>query len=829
MNYLTFKLLIIMSKISPIYAQYKKLKEKYSDAILLFRLGDFYEMFLDDAHKVSKLLNLTLTSKPMGKDLRIPMCGIPVKSAHVYIKKLLSFGFKIAIAEQMDEMETKNLMKREVVEVLTPGTIIDEDFLSESENNYIGSLYQFGQSAGLVILDISTGELSIYEDKINRILEFLNKIDIKEIITEENFNIELKNAHIVKFPSIEFDYLTSIEIFKDFFNREPASYFGIKIPNLAIRSLGVLIKYLKSNKPFALSHIKFIKIGNLGIYMNLDKQTIRNLEIFESIRADARGISLFNFLNKTKTPVGSRALRKSLSNPYISKEKINLKLNRIEALITFKDKLKEIQKILELIGDPERKLGKISANRIPPVELFKFAQAIKNWIDIYRILKNLEPFEKFFLNIETLNKIADEILKTLSDNPPYNFSDGNVIRDGINEELDKYRKILYKSEELIKVIEMKEKERTKIPTLRIGYNEVYGYYIEITKPYKDKVPSDWEGIQTLVNTLRFKNRELIEIEKEITYAKERILSIEKEIYNNLRKKVLEHVKELRLFFEALGEIDLDCAIAQISIENNYKRPNFNDEGIIEIVDGRHPLVEAMSDEFISNSLYLDNENNAIILTGPNMSGKSTYLRQNAIIILMAHCGFFVPAKKANIHIVDRIFSRVGASDDISSGISTFMAEMIETSYILNNASEKSFIILDEVGRGTSTYDGIAIARAIIEYIQNYIKAKTLFATHYYELTSLENELKGIKNYCMEVKEVEDNVIFTRRVIRGSSNKSYGIYVAKLAGLPSWIINRANELLLNYKLLNSQIDLDINPDEITPRQALEILYKLTKKK
>ncbi|MEO0144642.1 MAG: DNA mismatch repair protein MutS [candidate division WOR-3 bacterium] len=815
-------------KTSPIYNQYKKLKEKYPDAILLFRLGDFYEMFLEDAYKVSKLLNLTLTSKPMGKELRVPMCGIPVKSAHIYIKKLLSFGLKIAIAEQMDEMETKKLMKREVVEVLTPGTIIDEDFLSDIENNYICSLYSIAQNCGLVVLDISTGELAVYEEKIEKILEFLNKIEVKEIIIPENFHIELKDTFIVKFPTIDYDYLTSLEIFKDFFKKEPSSYFGMRIPSLAIRALGALIKYLKSNKPNALSHIKFIKVGNFGIYMNIDKQTLRNLEVFETIRADARGMTLFSILNKTKTPVGSRALRKALSNAYISKEKINSRLNRIESLITFKEKLKEVQKILELMGDPERKLGKISANRIPPIELFKFAYSIKNWTDIYKILKDLEPFEEFFLNLELLNQLSEEILNTLSDNPPYNFSDGNVIREGINPELDKYRKILNEREKLISQIEEYEKQRTKIPTLRIGYNEVYGYYIEITKAHKDKVPSDWEGIQTLVNAMRFKNKQIIEIEKDISYAKEKILNIEREIYNNLRKKVLEHSKELRLFFEYLGEIDLNCAIAQISIENNWTRPTFNDEGIIEIIEGRHPIVEAVNEEFVPNSLYLDNENNAIILTGPNMSGKSTYLRQNAIIILLAHCGFFVPAKKVNIHIVDRIFSRVGASDDISSGISTFMAEMTETAYILNNATSDSFIILDEIGKGTSTYDGLAIARAIIEYIQNYIKSKTLFATHYYELTKLENELKGVKNYCMEVKEIGDNVIFTRRVLRGSSNKSYGIYVAKLAGIPDWIVNRAEEILLNVKLLNTDIYLDINPDEISPKQALEILYKIVKR-
>ncbi|MCX7948054.1 MAG: DNA mismatch repair protein MutS [candidate division WOR-3 bacterium] len=817
-----------MTKVSPIFNQYKKLKEKHSDAILLFRLGDFYEMFLEDAYKASKLLNLTLTSKPMGKDLRVPMCGIPVKSANVYIKKLLGFGLKIAIAEQMDEMESKNLMKREVVEVLTPGTIIDEDFLSESENNYIGSLYKSHQNAGLVLLDISTGELIVYEDNITKILEFIGKIDIRELLIPENYELNLEDIHIVRFPQSEYDYLTNSEIFRDFFNKEPSAYFGMKVPSLAIRSLGVLIKYLKQNKPNALSHIKVIKVGNLGIHLNIDKQTLRNLEIFESIRADARGKSLFNVLNKTKTPIGSRALKKALTNPYTSLEKINKRLNRIEALIVLKEKLEETQKILELIGDPERKLGKISVNRITPIELFKFALSIKNWNDIYNILGNLEPFMEFFKNINTLNEIANEILRTLSDNPPYSISEGNTIREGINPEIDKLRKLLIESEKLISEIETTEKERTKIPTLRIGYNEVYGYYIEITKSHKDKVPSDWEGVQTLVNTLRFKNKKLVEIEKDILYAKEKILNLEKEILNELRKKVLSRSREIRLFFEYLGEIDLNCAIARISIENNYIRPQFNDDGIVEIVEGRHPVIEALNKEFVPNSLYLDNENNAIILTGPNMSGKSTFLRQNAIIVLMAHAGFFVPARKANIHIVDRIFSRVGASDDISSGISTFMAEMIETAYILNNATSNSFIILDEVGRGTSTYDGISIARAIIEYIQNYIKSKTIFATHYYELVKLEKEVKGIKNYCMEVKEIDGNPIFTRKVIRGSSDRSYGIYVAKLAGIPEWVINRASELLLNSKLENYHIELDINPDEITPKQALEILYKIFKK-
>ncbi len=816
-------------KTSPIYRQYKRLKEKYRDAILLFRLGDFYEMFFEDAYKASKVLNLTLTSKPMGKNLRVPMCGIPVKAANSYIKRLLDAGYKVAIAEQMDEMETKRLMKREVVEVLTPGTIMDEDFLSDSENNYIAGIFRDAGKVGLALLDVSTGEFTLYEGRMDEVVDFLNRMDVREIVVPEGMDFARrlsKSVHQVEFPSVEFDFVSAKEVIKDFFGKGIESFVGLKIPVASVRAAGALLKYVRQNKGGLVGHIRHLRVGKLGNYMILDPQTIRNLELVENIRGDASGMTLLRVLDRCITPVGKRALRRAILNPYRNPQKIEKRLDRIETLMELDRKLKGVRDILSRMGDPERKMGKVSMGRISPVEMRNLATSMMLWKEVKEELSALAPFEDFFKESETLEEIATRILNTLSDNPPYSISEGNVVREGVDENLDRYRKVLEDAARRLKELEEREKEATGIPTLRVGYNSVFGYYIEITKPHRDRVPEHWEGIQTLVNTIRFKSPELMEIEREIVHAKERILSIEKLIFDQLRNLLLSNAPVLRRFFEFLGELDLDASIATVSIEKKFVRPSFNSEGVYEIKGGRHPVVEETAEEFIPNDLRLDDEQTIIILTGPNMSGKSTYLRQNALIVLMAHMGFFVPAESANINLTDRVFSRVGASDDISRGLSTFMAEMVETATILNNATRNSFVILDEVGRGTSTFDGMAIARAVVEYLSRFVKARTLFATHYSELSALEDELDNVAAYTMEVREFGDEVIFTRRVVRGRSDRSYGVYVARIAGLPGWVVKRAQELLLEYEASRGpEFLLNLDPDNLTPRQALEVLYRL----
>ena len=816
-------------KRSPIYRQYRKLKDKYKDAILLFRLGDFYEMFFEDAYKASKVLNLTLTSKPMGKDFRVPMCGIPVKAANTYIKKLLDAGYKVAIAEQMDQMETKRLMKREVVEVLTPGTIMDEDFLSDSKNNYIASIYGDFNRMGLALLDVSTGEFTLYEGRPDEILEFIGRMEVRELVIPEGFSFHKglpERVGRVEMPPVEFDFVSARETIKDFFGREIESFVGLKVPVAAVRAAGALLKYIRQNKGNLVRHIRGLKFSRVGRFMTLDVQTIRNLELVENIRGDTSGSTLLRVLDRCKTPIGKRALRRSILNPFRELKDIEERLDRIETLIQLDRKLRRVREILSTIGDPERKMGKISMGRITPVEMRNLAIAIERWLEIHREIGNLRPFSKFFEGMDTLRRISEEILHTLTEDPPYNLSEGNVIRRGIDSTLDALRTFLQESQSKLEELERVERERTGIPTLRIGYNSVFGYYIEITKPHRDKVPDHWEGIQTLVNTIRFKSPQLIDLEKEIVHARERIYSIERHLFDRLKAMVLQNAPHLRKFFEAIGEIDVVSSIATISVEKNYVRPSFNRDGIYEIVDGRHPVVEETSEEFIPNNLRMDDSQRVIILTGPNMSGKSTYLRQNALIVLMAHMGFFVPASRANVNLTDRVFSRVGASDDISRGLSTFMAEMVETATILNNATRNSFVILDEVGRGTSTFDGMAIARAVIEYIARFIRSRTLFATHYSELASLEEELEGVSSFTMEVLEYGEDVIFTRKVVKGRSDRSYGIYVAKVAGLPDWVVKRAEELLLQYEMeKNPNFILNVDPDSLTPRQALEILYKL----
>ena len=819
-------------KRSPIYMQYKRLKEKYRDAILLFRLGDFYEMFFEDAYKASGVLNLTLTSKPMGKDFRVPMCGIPVKAAGTYIKKLLDAGYKVAIAEQMDQMETKRLMKREVVEVLTPGTIMDEDFLSDSKNNYIAALYGDFNKMGLALLDVSTGEFTLYEGRIDEVMDFIGRMDIRELIIPEDFTFRKRlpeSAVIVEIPHVEFDFISAGESIKDFFGKGVEAFVGLKTPVAAVRAAGALLKYVRQNKGNLVNHIKGMKFSRLGRYMGLDSQTIRNLELVENIRGDSAGITLLKVLDRCKTPVGKRSLRRAILNPFRELEPIEERLNRIETLMELDRKLKRVRELLSGMGDPERKMGKLSMGRITPVEMRDMALSLRRWLDIHREIGELKPFEKFFDNVEALDEISSRILNTLSDEPPYNLSDGNVIRKGIDPQLDRFRGFLQESQFRLRELEESEREKTGIPTLRIGYNSVFGYYIEITKPHRDKVPSHWEGVQTLVNTIRFKSPQLIELEREIVHARDRIYAIEKHLFDKLKAYLLQNTGHLRRFFEALGELDMVSSIATVSIEKNYVRPTFNRNGIYEIRDGRHPIVEETSEEFIPNDLHMDDSRRVIILTGPNMSGKSTYLRQNALIVLMAHMGFYVPASRANVNLTDRVFSRVGASDDISRGLSTFMAEMVETATILNNATKNSFVILDEVGRGTSTFDGMAIARAVVEYISQFIKARTLFATHYSELASLEDDLQGVSSFTMEVLEYGDDVIFTRKVIKGRSDRSYGIYVARIAGLPEWVIKRAQELLLQYEAAKDpHFILQVDPDSLTPRQALDLLYRLKEK-
>lgn len=810
-----------MSKLTPMMKQYFSIKEKYNDSILFFRLGDFYEMFFDDAITASRELEITLTGRVCGQDEKAPMCGIPFHSAESYIAKLISKGYKVAICEQVeDASEAVGIVKRDVVRIVTPGTVTDTKLLDEKNNNYLCSIFLDDKGLGISYVDVTTGELYTTEvieseNKLYDILiDELGKISPTEIITNEylynkkDYINKLRNKFNViinKYHEWSYETNTALNGIKNQLNVITLSGFGINDNKYCISSTGSLIEYLNETQKTTLSHLNTINFYYISNYMILDINTRKNLELTETIKDNNKKGSLLWLLDKTSTSMGARLLKKWVEQPLINKDEIMRRLNTIQYLTNDILLMDDIKNTLNEVYDLERLLGKISYGSCNGRDLL----ALKNSINVLPNLKNIlcnsnsNNLKDLGNNLDTLEDIYKLIDESILDNPPVSIKEGGLINKNYNNELKELIDASIEGKNWLSSLETNEKNRTGIKSLKVGFNKVFGYYIEITKSNLNLVPNDYIRKQTLSNAERYITPELKEMESKILGAEERSMKLEYEIFMEVREKINTHIKRIQECAKIVSNVDAINSLSLVAFKNNYIKPEINDEGIIDIKNGRHPVVEKMlNDElFVPNDTYLNkNDNRISIITGPNMAGKSTYMRQVALITLLCHIGSFVPAEEANICIVDRIFTRIGASDDLSQGKSTFMVEMSEVANILNNSTNNSLLILDEIGRGTSTYDGLSIAWSVIEYIsdKNKCGSKTLFATHYHELTELEGKLDGVDNYNILVQEQGEDIIFLRKISHGGADKSYGIEVARLAGVPNEVIKRAKEILLKLE-------------------------------
>ena len=799
-------MVIDRSKLTPMMKQYFETKDKYPDCILFFRLGDFYEMFFEDAIIASKVLEIALTGKACGLEERAPMCGVPFHAANSYISKLVESGYKVAIGEQMeDPSAAKGIVKREVIRVVTPGTVLEGNLLENKKNNYLMSLYKQNDDIGLSYVDISTGETNATILKKDKLIEEIAKVSPSEIIINDldyikNLEAIASLSNIYLNTNFDEAYLNE-DILKQYFSDEYLRNLKFDENGLINRSLCVLLNYIYNTQKQVTSNINNINIYNSSNYMVLDMFTRSNLELTETIRTKKKKGSLLHVLDKTSTAMGGRMLRKYVEEPLVDKQRIQTRLDVIEEIKDDYSLRIDLIEILKNVYDIERICGKIAFEKVTPKELINLKNSIEKLPELKRRIEesDAEILKNYANKMETLDDIYDLINKAILEEPSITIKDGNIIKSSYNEELSELREVSTNGAFMIKEIENREKEKTGVKSLKIGFNKVFGYYIEITKANLATANIDNSYIrkQTLSNAERYITEELKIIEDKILHAKEKIGVLEYELFVQVRKYIYDNIDRIQNVAKIIANIDVFTSFATVADLNNYVKPNINDNNKLDIKNGRHPVVENIVGEenFVPNDTYLSDDENIInIITGPNMAGKSTYMRQSAIIVLMAHMGSFVPADFADIPICDRIFTRVGASDDLSSGQSTFMVEMNEVSQILKNATSKSFVILDEIGRGTSTYDGISLAWAIVEYIQSNIKCKTLFATHYHELTDLENEFREVKNYSISVKDDGENIIFLRKIVEQPADKSYGIYVAKLAKLPDKVIERSSEIL-----------------------------------
>lgn len=813
-----------MAEISPMMKQYMKIKSGYKDSILFFRLGDFYEMFFDDAKVVSEELDLTLTGKDYGQEERAPMCGIPYHSCESYIARLVSRGYKVAMCDQMENPATaKGLVKREVVRVITPGTVMEESMLDEAKNNYICSVLiaENEEEIGVCFCDISTGILyatKLEGDKnytINQLKNELGKFSPSEILIGSGKNLggTLENFLKSKLPSCRSEFLENNEDFINSknmlikqFGKERLKKISIESSDVCIISIGNLLSYLKKTQKSGLERINSINFYNKSEFMGLDINTIRNLEITETMRTKSKKGSLLWVLDKTKTSMGKRLLRSWIERPLVDIQKITWRQDAVEELvndITLKDDFSES---LSGIHDIERLMTKITYGSANARDLKSLSSTLSK---LPQIKFNLYKCKSYFLkkmceNLDLLKEVYMLIEDAIIDDPPMLIKEGGIIKEKYSEEVDRLRSDIKNGKTLIADIESRERQKTGIPKLKIGYNKIFGYYIEVTNSFKNLVPEGYIRKQTLTNCERYITQELKDLEARILYAKDKINEIEYEIFEKVRLKVAEQLPKIAKTANIIANLDVIVSLAETACFNNYVKPQVNSGKTIFIKEGRHPVIEQLLNDapFVPNDTLLDNDENMVsVITGPNMAGKSTYMRQTALITLMAQIGSFVPATEAKIGIVDNIFTRIGASDDLASGQSTFMVEMNEVADIIKNATSNSLLILDEIGRGTSTFDGMSIARAVLEYISNpkTLGAKTLFATHYHELTSMSCEFNNIKNYNIAVKKRGDDITFLRRIVPGGADDSYGIEVAKLAGLPQNIINRSKNIL---KMLES---------------------------
>ena len=801
-----------MAEYSPMMQHYLKTKEEYKDCILFYRLGDFYEMFFDDALVVSKELELTLTGKDCGQAERAPMCGIPFHAAETYLNRLVANGHKVAICEQVeDPKQAKGIVKREVIRIVTPGTNLNTQALDETKNNYLMSIVYLGEKIGVSIADFSTGDYFVTElSSGSELIDEINKFVPSEIITNEYFSMSGIDLTAVNdklgitmstLDSWYFDEDTCIKKLLTHFKVGVLDGLGLKDYTAGTIAAGALLLYLYEMQKGSVDHITSIVPYTTGKYMLIDSSSRRNLELVETMREKQKKGSLLWVLDNTKTAMGARALRSMIEQPLINKEDILKRQAGIEECNNRAIDREEIREYLNPVYDLERIMTKISCKSANPRDLIAFRNSLEMLPYIKKLIGTMESdlFAECFANLDDLADIYSLISSAIVEEPPITIREAGIIKEGFSKEADELRRAKTEGKEWLAQLEAREKEATGIKNLKVKYNKVFGYYLEVTNSFKNLVPADWVRKQTLTNAERYTTDELKKLEDVILGAEDKLCSLEYDLFNEVRDSIAAEVRRIKSTARAIAEIDVYTALSVVAQQYNYVKPAINEKGIIDIKNGRHPVVEKMirNDMFVSNNTYLDNAKNRIsIITGPNMAGKSTYMRQTALIVLMAQIGSFVPAQEANIGIVDRIFTRVGASDDLASGQSTFMVEMTEVANILRNATPKSLLILDEIGRGTSTFDGLSIAWAVVEYIANtkVLGAKTLFATHYHELTELEGTLDGVNNYCIAVKENGDDIVFLRKIIKGGADKSYGIQVAKLAGVPDTVIERAKELV-----------------------------------
>lgn len=799
-----------MPKYTPMMMQYLEIKEKYKDCILFFRLGDFYEMFFDDALTATRELNITLTEKGCGKDEdKAPMCGVPYHSAEPYISKLVNKGYKVAICEQTeDPKKTKTIVKRDVVRIVTPGTLLDTNVLDEEKNNFILCIYESKKGFGFSVCDVSTGEFLTTEFNAGeggKIIDEIAKYNPTEIICNDEITISadisrIFDIRLTVYYDWAFDYQTANICLCNHFKTINLYGYGLEASKNAISSAGALLQYLIDTQKNSLSHISAIKKYSTESFMVLDLSSRKNLELTGTLKDNSKKGSLLWVLDKTKTPMGSRLLRKWIEQPLINIDDIQRRLDSVEK---FKDDVlsrEELKELLNTIYDIERLMGKIVYATANAKDLLALRNSLENLPYIKSMLPtfNSELINEIYESFDDLNNIYQLIFDSISEEAPFSVREGKMIRDGYNSEVDSLRNAKEDGANWLVELESKEKEATGIKNLKIRFNKVFGYYIEVTNSYLDLVPDRYIRKQTLSGSERYTVPELQEIEEKILGADEKAVELEYEIFTEIRNKIAEDVERVQKTANYIAEIDVFQSLGEVAYKQGYIKPVVNNSGIINITEGRHPVVELTNKTtFIPNNTYLDlDENRLGIITGPNMAGKSTYMRQTALLVLMAQVGSFIPADNAEIGIVDRIFTRVGASDDLATGQSTFMVEMSEVANILNNATSNSLLILDEIGRGTSTFDGLSIAWAVLEYIadKKLIGARTLFATHYHELTELEGKVEGVKNYCVSVKEEGEDIVFLRKIVPGSADHSYGVHVARLAGIPDSIIKRANDIL-----------------------------------
>jgi len=869
-----------MAEYSPMMQHYLNLKEEYKDAIMFYRLGDFYEMFFDDAITASRELEITLTGRECGQAERAPMCGVPFHAAESYIAKLIAKGYKVAICEQLeDPKNTKGIVKRDVIRVVTPGTVIESNLLDENKNNYIMAIFKKGIHFGLSVCDVSTGDF--YSTQIREsnnfplLLDEIARYSPAEIIVNRLF-FDSKE----EIAKIKDRFETYVSVFGD-------EYFDEKIENISskykilnekeneisieqiennlfcVPTINALTEYLNQTQKINLNHINKVKIYSVTKYMALDVNARRNLEITERLRDKSKKGTLLWVLDKTSTSMGGRNLRRWINNPLIDECEINSRLDSVKELKENPIFKGDIIEALKKVYDIERIVGKISYGNANARDLISLKNSVKQLPEIKKILANSNSamLKELYKNLDELKDIYELIEEAIVEDPPIAIKEGGMIKQGYNSEVDEYKKASTEGKNWLIELEAKEKDLTGIKVLKVGFNRVFGYYIEVSKSNVNLVPDRYIRKQTLTNGERYITEELKELENKILGAEEKIVTLEYNIFIEIRDKIASHLQRIQLSASVIADLDVLCSFATVAEDQNYVLPIIDNSGEINIKDGRHPVIEKMipTGSFVENDTYLNKSNDRLgIITGPNMAGKSTYMRQVALITLMAQIGSFVPASYAKIGVVDKIFTRVGASDDLSMGQSTFMVEMMEVASILNDATSNSLIILDEIGRGTSTYDGLSIAWAVAEYICDKEKcgAKTLFATHYHELTELENKLEGIKNYNIAVKEKGEDIIFLRKIVPGGTDESYGIHVAKLAGVPKAVIKKANDVLrslerkssliskkekeaspmqmgqldmYNYKLAEIAQEVDkINLNELTPIDALNILVKIKEK-